>query len=401
MNSENYTETTPTIPRTQVWPIALITITISGFSYSLGLTYTVISLVLESRGYNESQIGLNGTLSGLGIFVSSMLVPKLAGWIGYRKLVIASALGSAVLIILLPVFDSFVFWCFARFGMGFLVTGIFVGGEAWLNEMSEDRYRGRVMGIYAMVTAGGFAAGPFTVGLVGIDSFLPFAICAGVLVICALSVTPLSGSDVKPSDHLTLTQSIMNLPKVAALIPTLTFAILTMAYFEAASHSLMPAYFSSLDFDDTKIGLFIGLLFIGAIPAMPLVGWLGDRFDSRDMLTVMTVLSLGLCLLFPAIDFRSWAVYPFLTALGAVIFGTYTLALTEMGNRFKGAALIAAMSGASIAWGIGSTVGPYTSGWAMKQFGNNALPMSFAIIYSVLLLIALYRRKAPKKVIKS
>ncbi len=400
MSNEAYPEST-TIPRAQVWPLALITITISGFSYSLGLTYTVISLVLESRGYNESQIGLNGTLSGLGIFVSSMLVPKLAGWIGYRKLVIASALGSAVLIILLPVFDSYVFWCIARFGMGFLVTGIFVGGEAWLNELSEDRYRGRVMGIYAMVTAGGFAAGPFTVGLVGIDSVLPFAICSGVLVICALSVWPLSGKDVKPSDHLTLSQSIVNLPKVAALIPTLTFAILTMAYFEAASHSLMPAYFRSLEFNDARIGLFIGLMFIGAIPAMPLVGWLGDRFDSRSMLTVMTVLTLLFCLVFPVVNFDSWVVYPFLAGLGAVVFGTYTLALTEMGNRFKGATLIAAMSGASIAWGIGSTIGPYTSGWAMKQFGTEALPLSFAIIYSVLLMIALIRRKAPKKIIRS
>jgi len=400
MSNETYTPAEE-IPGPKVWPIALITVTISGFSYSLGLTYTVISLVLESRGFSEAQIGLNGTLSGLGIFVSSMLVPKLSGWFGYRILVMASALGSAVLVIMLPMVDSFVFWCIARFGMGFLVTGIFVGGESWLNELSEDRYRGRVMGIYAMVTAGGFAAGPFTVGLVGIDSILPFAICAGVLAICAIAVAPLASNDVKPSDHLTLTQSIMNLPKVAALIPTLTFAILTMAYFESASHSLMPAYFSALGFEDARIGFFIGLLFIGAIPAMPLVGWLGDKFESRSMLTVMTVLTLILCLVFPTVDFGSWLVYPFLTALGAVIFGTYTLALTEMGNRFKGATLIAAMSGASIAWGIGSTIGPYTSGWAMKQFGNNALPMSFTIIYAVLLTIALVRIKAQKKIIKS
>jgi len=400
MSNETYTPAEK-IPGPKIWPIALITVTISGFSYSLGLTYTVISLVLESRGFSEAQIGLNGTLSGLGIFVSSMLVPKLSGWFGYRILVMASALGSAVLVIMLPMVDSFVFWCIARFGMGFLVTGIFVGGESWLNELSEDRYRGRVMGIYAMVTAGGFAAGPFTVGLVGIDSILPFAICAGVLAICAIAVAPLASNDVKPSDHLTLTQSIMNLPKVAALIPTLTFAILTMAYFESASHSLMPAYFSALGFEDARIGFFIGLLFIGAIPAMPLVGWLGDKFESRSMLTVMTVLTLILCLVFPTVDFGSWLVYPFLTALGAVIFGTYTLALTEMGNRFKGATLIAAMSGASIAWGIGSTIGPYTSGWAMKQFGNNALPMSFTIIYAVLLTIALVRIKAQKKIIKS
>jgi len=387
------------IPRDMIWSLGLITTTIAGFSYSLGLTYPVISLVLESRGYSEDEIGLNGAMSGFGILVSSMLLPKTSGFLGYRLLIGGSAMFSALLVLLLPYIDSFVIWCIVRFGIGVLVTGIFVGGESWLNELAEDHFRGRVMGIYAMVTAGGFAAGPLTLGLVGSEGVLPFVLCASVLAICALAVYPLKHVDLKPKDNLNLYQSILNLPKVSALIPTLIFAILAMGYFESSSHALLPAYFSALDFSDARIGVFVGLMFVGAIPAMPLMGWLADKTDSNTLLPFLAVLTIVCCAIFPWIDFNSLIVYPFLLAIGAIIFGTYTLALTEIGRRFKGSTLIAAMAGTSVAWGIGSTIGPYISGFAMEYFSNDALPYSFVAIYTILLAIAVIRRTARKKTI--
>lgn len=397
MSNETHAVRSKSIPREMIWSLGLITITIAGFSYSLGLTYPVISLVLEARGYSEDQIGLNGAMAGFGILVSSMVLPKTSGFLGYRLLIGGSAVLSAVLVLLLPHIDSFWIWCVVRFGIGVLVTGIFVGGESWLNELAEDHYRGRVMGIYAMVTAGGFAAGPLTLGLVGTDTILPFVLCAGVLAVCALAVYPLANVDLKPKDNLSLYQSILNLPKVSALIPTLIFAILAMAYFESSSHSLLPAYFSALDFSDAQIGIFVGVMFIGAIPAMPLMGWLADKTDSNKLLPILAVLTIICCSIFPWVDFNSLIVYPYLLAIGAVIFGTYTLALTEIGHRFKGSTLIAAMAGTSVAWGIGSTVGPYISGTAMEQFGNDALPYSFVCIYTILLVISVVRRIRKKK----
>lgn len=380
-----------------IWSLGLITTTISGFSYSLGLTYPVISLVLEARGYSEDEIGLNGAMAGFGILVSSMLLPKTSGFLGYRLLIGGSALMSAALVMLLPYIDSFLLWCIVRFWIGMLVTGIFVGGESWLNELAEDHYRGRVMGIYAMVTAGGFAAGPLTLGLVGSDTLLPFILCASVLAICALAVYPLGRVDLKPKDNLSLTQSMLNLPKVSMKIPTLIFAILAMAYFESSSHSLLPAYFIALEFSDAQIGIFVGLMFVGAIPAMPLMGWLADKTDSNRLLPLLAVITIIFCGIFPWVDFSHPIVYPYLLAIGAIIFGTYTLALTEIGHRFKGSTLIAAMAGTSVAWGIGSTIGPYISGAAMEAFGNDALPYSFVAIYVILLAISVVRRTSKTK----
>lgn len=397
MSSETQPTGNKSIPSDMIWSLGLITITIAGFSYSLGLTYPVISLVLEARGYSEDEIGLNGAMAGFGILISSMLLPKTSGILGYRLLIGGSAMFSALLVLLLPHIDSFVIWCIVRFGIGVLVTGIFVGGESWLNELAEDHYRGRVMGIYAMVTAGGFAAGPLTLGLVGSEGVLPFVLCACVLAICALAVYPLKHVDLKPKDNLSLSQSILNLPKVSSLIPTLIFAILAMAYFESSSHSLLPAYFSALDFSDAQIGIFVGVMFVGAIPAMPLMGWLADKTDSNRLLPILAVLTIICCAIFPWVDFNSLIVYPFLLAIGAIIFGTYTLALTEIGHRFKGSTLIAAMAGTSVAWGIGSTVGPYISGAAMEHFGNEALPYSFVAIYTILLIIAVVRRIGRKR----
>ena len=54
------------------------------FGFALGLTYPLLSLVLESRGVSASMIGLNAAMAPIGIVAFSVFIPVLARRWGTR-----------------------------------------------------------------------------------------------------------------------------------------------------------------------------------------------------------------------------------------------------------------------------------------------------------------------------
>ena len=74
---------------------------------------------------------------------------------------------------------------------------------------------------------------------------------------------------------------------------------------------------------------------------------------------------------------------------GAVAFGTYTIAMVELGDRFSGALLLAGNSAFGIVWGIGGIVGPLVGGTAMDLMGPEGLPITLAILFVILGLAAI------------
>ena len=58
--------------------------------------------------------------------------------------------------------------------------------EAIINELADDDWRGRIIGIYGSAGAAGFALGPLILLITGTEGLLPFLITA--LIVVAASV---------------------------------------------------------------------------------------------------------------------------------------------------------------------------------------------------------------------
>ena len=58
-----------------------------------------------------------------------------------------------------------------------------------------------------------------------------------------------------------------------------------------------------------------------------------------------------------------------------------------LGDRFKGAELIAGSAAFGATWGVGGIVGPPLAGLVVDGFGIDALPYFFAASYAVLVLL--------------
>ncbi len=69
---------------------------------------------------------------------------------------------------------------------------------------------------------------------------------------------------------------------------------------------------------------------------------------------------------------------------GAIAFGTYTVAMVDLGARFSGALLLAGNSAFGVVWGIGGIVGPSIAGIAMDLVGHEGLPLTLGLLFGAL-----------------
>jgi len=116
------------------------------------------------------------------------------------------------------------------------------------------------------------------------------------------------------------------------------------------------------------------------------------------MMIVCFVLTIAGLIVLPFSITSIW-VWPLMLFLGASGFGIYTIGLAQLGDRFKGADLIAGTAAFSTAWGFGALTGSVVCGLAMKQFGPNGFPNALLLIfvgYLIVRIVTELRRRAAR-----
>ncbi len=73
---------------------ACAAITVFGFAF--GMSFPLLSLILETRGVSSDMIGINSAMSPIGILLFSPVIPVLAKRFGSRNVAIAAAVVTAL-----------------------------------------------------------------------------------------------------------------------------------------------------------------------------------------------------------------------------------------------------------------------------------------------------------------
>ncbi len=89
---------------------------------------------------------------------------------------------------------------------------------------------------------------------------------------------------------------------------------------------------------------------------------------------------------------HSLFLWPLLFFWGAAAFGIYTMAMSELGDRFTGSRLLAGSAAFAAMWGVGGIIGPPLTGQVMQSFGPEGLPLTLASIFGALAIFAAARR---------
>ncbi len=346
---------------------------------AFGLTLQLMPLLMEREGWPAWAIGLNVAMGPIGILMAGPFLPKLLGNVGTRRAAFA-LVGILVLSLAAIAVSPIWMWFPLRFVFGLATSALFTVSEAWMLSFATNENRGRVMGLYTSALAVTFAVGPLILPWTGLDGFLPW----GIGIVCILvSVLPLGFVKVE-DDAFRQKEGGGGFFGFVRKAPMLLFAVGAATLFDNVLISFFTIYGirNGLDLDVASRVLGFGI--IGNVVMFYPIGWLADHWSRKGVmfLTAGLTVLLSLSLL---IVITHWLVWPVMMLLTASAFGVYVVALATLGDRFKGPDLIAGAAGIAAMWGVGGLVGPPIAGVAIDLLGIDAMPVTLAVFYVILL----------------
>ena len=129
----------------------------------LGTLIPLLSLILESRGYSNTQIGLNVVAQPLAVILFVRITPIIIHTIGLSRSIVIAQIVTIILYFTFPVFESLTAWFIIRFLIGFAGALAWNAFDTWMLSMANDTNRGKIVTIYNTVFIIGFAIGPLVI----------------------------------------------------------------------------------------------------------------------------------------------------------------------------------------------------------------------------------------------
>lgn len=369
--------------------IAVVILGVTAFSVGQGLTYPLISLVLESRGVSSSMAGLNASVFAAGLATSTLMISRLTALLRGDRLIVAGLVGASLSLTAFALFDNLAVWFLARYLLGCSTSIIFTVSEAWLNTACPDRLRGRVSGIYGASMCAGFAAGPLAIPFVGTDDGFAFALIAVYVAFVAFASVML-GRFARTRPEASGAGGLLKFVRTA---PILALMVVAFGFSDIAAISTIPLYFVERGYSENFAALVVTMVALPTALAQPLVGWLLDH-ASRPLIAVGSALACGASFLLLPFLSSEYALLATVSLLGAASFSLYTCALTLLGDQFRGGLLVSGAAAYGLAYAIGSAAGSGATGLIM-DLSLSAGPLSVGaimLIFAVVFLVGLGRR---------
>lgn len=363
------------------------------FGVSQGMTHPLFALRLEQAGWSSAMIGLNGAMVALAALVLGPLMPRAIRALGLPGFLAAGALLSSGTLLVFPVFDSYAAWLALRFVQGAAATALFLGSETWIVADADAATRGRVVGLYATVLSLGFAAGPLILTGVGFEGWTPFLACSALGLLCLAPLVTAWADAPRPSDG-----EASDIPPLRFLRtdPTVLFAVVLFGAVEFGVMALLPVWGVKTGLDGDAAAFLVTVLVLGNVVFQIPLGALADRLNRRALLAFCAAVSMGMAFALPLLAGATWPLWGSLFVWGGIAAGLYTIALIELGARYRGPRLVSATAAVVSAYGIGALAGPLIVGAAMDAVEPHGLALALGAMAASYLGLALWRMTRPR-----
>ena len=154
-----------------------------------GFLSTLIAVRLEQAGQSALLIGLVATSYFGGLTLGALKVAPLIGRVGHIRAFAAFVSFYSASSLSYAIIDNAAVWTVLRFADGFVMSGVFVCLESWLNRVARPDNRSAILAAYMIALYAGQAVGQFLLNLGDSAPALPFMASA---VLLSLSVLPVS-----------------------------------------------------------------------------------------------------------------------------------------------------------------------------------------------------------------
>ncbi|WP_421611546.1 MFS transporter [Agrobacterium tumefaciens] len=370
------------------WPSLIAAISaISAVGVAIGLGLPLLSIILEKRGISSTMIGVNSAMAGVAAMMAAPVTTKIAHDFGVARTMLFAVVVSALSALCFYFADAFWMWFPLRIVFHGATTTLFILSEYWINMTAPPKKRGMVLGIYATGLAVGFAVGPLLFSVVGSDGILPFLVGAAIILLAAIPIFLARGESPelseRPNHHFA---------RYIWLVPMASAAAFVFGAVQAGGLSLFPIYATREGFNESQAALLLTVMGIGNMVFQIPIGLLSDRMkDRRTMLTLMAFAGVCGTLALPLLVDRWILVAALLLFWGGLVSGMYTVGLTHLGSRLKGADLVAANAAFIFCYAMGTIAGPQAVGISMDVAGTDGFAWALAVFFGLYVVLYAFR----------
>ena len=352
----------------------------------LGTLIPLLALILEARGYSNTEIGLNVVAQPLAVILFVRITPIIIHKIGLAKSIIIAQIFTIILYFTFPIFDSLTAWFVIRFIIGFAGALAWNAFDTWMLSMADDTNRGKIVTIYNTVFVIGFASGPMVLSLTGIEGWLPFIVISFLSFIAILPLIMLEIEDPKLPDK-------KSLPVFAAIIaaPTIFGAAILCGLDDVMFVSFFPIFMIKNQFAQEIALQYVTITLVGGVMCQPLIGVLLDKFNKRLLLNIAVLITFFCPILFAIYLDNFYVMAASCFIWGGAASGLFAISLTMLGERYSAAQVAGATAILVMVFEVGSLIGPLIGGRVMDAVGPMGFIYTVTSFTFIFLVISIYR----------
>ena len=360
-----------------------------------------LALLMVAAGLFGTMLGVRSELARLstglsGLISASYYVGFLAGSkytlealsrVGHIRVYAALASLLSAAIILVGLVDEPIAWIGLRFVTGISLAGIYVVAESWLNDLANNQNRGRLLGIYSVISAGAFGGGQLLIAGFDAKRVSGYALAA---VLTSLAVAPVALSEASAPPVVNANDRI-SLRDLAKTVPTGVGSCFLVGIAHGALIGMSAIYATRVGLSVKHTSLFVTAPMVGGVLFQWPVSAASDDLDRRavGVAAALGAAGAGGFLLLGSAD-RPMALVLMLL-VGGASYPLYSIAGAYTNDWVQPEHVNAAASQLITLYGIGAILGPFVGAGLMIGLG----PIGFywAIIGLHLLIAAflLYR----------
>jgi len=358
-----------------------------------GLQGTLLGLRATMEGFPTFVTGIMMSGYFIGVFVGSMIAPKLVQRVGHIRVFAALASLASISILVHGLYVGPVTWFAMRLITGISYAGLFVVAESWLNDRASNETRGQVLSVYMMVTTLGLGCGQFLLNLadpMGVELFIMVSIIVSFgLVPILLTARP------APSFASTGKMSLLELYRASPL------AVISNGLTGVAHGTIfgLGAVYARYELYDIElIPWFMASFLLGSLVFQWPIGWISDHVNRRVTMAGMSVVAIAACVAAIFLPKGETLFFAAIVILGGAAMPMYSMSIAYANDRLEPEQIVAASGSLVMVAGLGLSTGPIIVSFLMGQFGPMFYFIGIASAFAMILGFTVYRMGITERV---
>lgn len=360
-----------------------------------GLFLLLIPLKLDEAGFSTVAVSAVVSSYFAGFVIGAWFCDRVIRSIGHIR-----AYGGLIAIVIavvltLPLWPSVIAWAVLRFIHGVAVSGVFLAIESWLNTATPNLWRGRVLGLYTLLSLAALGSGQLLINLYGTEGFEPFSLGA---IVFALSIVPVVLSRIVAP--VVTTAAKRSQRELFGHTPLGVLGSFASGLNTGAFWALAPLFGLATGLDATGITIMMAVTVFGGLILEWPIGYLSDRFDRRSIILAVACVGTAASITIALAHEQSHVVlFGSIFVYGGVSFALYPLALSHAADHLPEAEDMLGMSrGLLLSNGLGLAIGPLAGGQVVHLLGREGLFIFATVVIGSVALVTGWRTLRKAKV---